>query len=734
MREIVAATPLGRAELVAGRGGLDRTVAFAALVDAPGLDDASPGALVLAKGAGAARRHRRLLGGGAARRRRRRRARGRSAGTTSSSVHRRGARAGRRGRPADPDPAAAQPPARDRRRRRGGRARPPLPGAAPRRRRAARAQRHPARGLRPRRARGARVRAARQPAGAARRARPAHRREPPRRRRRPARRCPSSTPAPASWRSTDDRVLAARRGRRGGPGRHARAAAPAALRALRRDGARPRGVARGGGAAARRAAAAGRGAAARRPAARRARRARAGRGPGGAGARARHRPRRAARRRHRRRGRARRGAGARRPRPPGRARGGGAGCWWRRSSAALGAAALVGRDGDCGRGARARPTAVGDLRDAAGGRRGGARRTPSRASCWPPAGGGPRCSASTRRSLGEARRARALGAALRAGGAHGYDDVAVYDALLGEGAPPAARELAEHTLGPLYAGAAAHAGDPPAGRPVRRAARPRRCSCTRTPCATAWGRSSGRRAGGWTCWRTACVLEIGVVAARLGRVRLRTLAGRRGARRGLALRRRGRGPAPTTGCPAATRAGAVVCSRRRRRDGARVVERHARRPRRAGGRGRRLRHACRRGSTVVGQSALHGARRGRVARLPAAAGRRRARRRRPLRRLRARPRRAREGAAGPRRARRRRAARARCWSTSRTPTSCRRGYPTSPEDELRVTIAHELFHAIQFGMGAHRAAAVDPGGHGRVVRGPRAARDPRQHRLPRQAT
>ena len=28
------------------------------------------------------------------------------------------------------------------------------------------------------------------------------------------------------------------------------------------------------------------------------------------------------------------------------------------------------------------------------------------------------------------------------------------------------------------------------------------------------------------------------------------------------------------------------------------------------------------------------------------------------------------------------------------------GYPTGPEDELRVTIAHELFHAIQFGMGA----------------------------------
>jgi hypothetical protein len=28
------------------------------------------------------------------------------------------------------------------------------------------------------------------------------------------------------------------------------------------------------------------------------------------------------------------------------------------------------------------------------------------------------------------------------------------------------------------------------------------------------------------------------------------------------------------------------------------------------------------------------------------------------------------------------------------------GYPTAPEDELRVTVAHELFHAIQFGMGA----------------------------------
>ena len=28
------------------------------------------------------------------------------------------------------------------------------------------------------------------------------------------------------------------------------------------------------------------------------------------------------------------------------------------------------------------------------------------------------------------------------------------------------------------------------------------------------------------------------------------------------------------------------------------------------------------------------------------------------------------------------------------------GYPTTPEDELRVTVAHELFHGIQFGMGA----------------------------------
>jgi PucR family transcriptional regulator, purine catabolism regulatory protein len=53
------------------------------------------------------------------------------------------------------------------------------------------------------------------------------------------------------------------------------------------------------------------------------------------------------------------------------------------------------------------------------------------------------------RSLAEARRARALGAALRSGGAHGYEDVAVYDALLGEGAPGAARQLAAHTLGPL---------------------------------------------------------------------------------------------------------------------------------------------------------------------------------------------------------------------------------------------------------------------------------------------
>ena len=53
------------------------------------------------------------------------------------------------------------------------------------------------------------------------------------------------------------------------------------------------------------------------------------------------------------------------------------------------------------------------------------------------------------RSLAEARRARALGGALRSGGAHGYEDVAVYDALLGEGAPGAARQLAAHTLGPL---------------------------------------------------------------------------------------------------------------------------------------------------------------------------------------------------------------------------------------------------------------------------------------------
>ena len=52
VREIVAATPLGLADLVAGRAGLDRTVALARLVDVPGLDDGAPGALVLARGVG----------------------------------------------------------------------------------------------------------------------------------------------------------------------------------------------------------------------------------------------------------------------------------------------------------------------------------------------------------------------------------------------------------------------------------------------------------------------------------------------------------------------------------------------------------------------------------------------------------------------------------------------------------------------------------------------------------
>ena len=115
--------------------------------------------------------------------------------------------------------------------------------------------------------------------------------------------------------------------------------------------------------------------------------------------------------------------------------------------ATLGAAALVGRDGDAAV-ALVPAAALGDLRerlDAAAAVLAHAEPGLVLAAGW----GRAAVLGAHPRSLGEARRARALGAALRAGGAHGYDEVAVYDALLGQGAPPAARELAEHTLGPL---------------------------------------------------------------------------------------------------------------------------------------------------------------------------------------------------------------------------------------------------------------------------------------------
>ena len=188
--------------------------------------------------------------------------------------------------------------------------------------------------------------------------------------------------------------------------------------------------------------------------------------------------------------------------------------WWRRSAPSLGAAALVGRDGDAAV-ALVPAAALGDLRErleAAAAALAHAEPGLVLAAGW----GRAAVLGAHGRSLGEARRARALGAALRAGGAHGYEDVAVYDALLGEGAPPAARELAEHTLGPLSASCGAR------WRSTCRAACPSRRTADalflhRTPCATGWARSSGRPARRLDVLEDRLVLEIGVVAARLGR-------------------------------------------------------------------------------------------------------------------------------------------------------------------------------------------------------------------------
>ncbi len=113
----------------------------------------------------------------------------------------------------------------------------------------------------------------------------------------------------------------------------------------------------------------------------------------------------------------------------------------------LGRAALVGRDGDSAI-ALVPADAAGDVRERlAAAAEDVARACPglALAAGW----GRPAALGRHGGSLAEARRARALGAAQRAGGAHGYDEVAVYDALLGTGAQPAARQVAAHTLGPL---------------------------------------------------------------------------------------------------------------------------------------------------------------------------------------------------------------------------------------------------------------------------------------------
>ena len=181
--------------------------------------------------------------------------------------------------------------------------------------------------------------------------------------------------------------------------------------------------------------------------------------------------------------------------------------------AALGRAALVARDGDSAV-ALLPADRCGDLRDRLACGRGGAR--PRRAR--PRAGGGLGAPGSARRARPLARRGApgagpwrrpALGRRPRLRGRRRLRRAA----RRGRARRGAAARGAH--AGAADAGAAADARGAPAGRALWSRARRSCCSCTATPSATGWGRSSRLTGRRLDVLEDRLVLEIGVVAARL---------------------------------------------------------------------------------------------------------------------------------------------------------------------------------------------------------------------------